>query len=213
MSNTIITITGPSCSGKTTLTNQLLATEEFSEVISTTTRPPRTGEVNGVTYHFVTPEEFKTVELLERVDFNGNLYGGSVAEFEKQFASGRIPLIIVEPNGMGQVNKNAKEKGWKVINVFVACPPKVQAERFLGRFREEVINQANGSDPDDLGKLMREYVNRMVTMQTTEAEWFGLFTVFCVDSSSILIDEFTKENEKEVLEMVRFECISLDRNG
>ena len=104
MKNVIVTITGPSCSGKTTLTRMLLDTNQFSEIVSTTTRPKRTGETNGSTYHFVSHEEFRKIEMLESIQYNGNVYGASVEEFKKQFASGKIPLVIVEPHGMKQIN-------------------------------------------------------------------------------------------------------------
>ena len=216
MSNLIITITGPSCSGKTFLTQMMVDTGKFAEVVSTTTRPQRVGEVNGGTYHFVTPEEFMTIEMLECIEFNGNIYGGSVAEFQKQFASGLIPVIIVEPNGMVQVNKNALKQDWHVINVFVKCPQRLQAERFLGRFAQETKAQWFRDDPSDLEKVMTEYVGRMVTMQGTEADWFELYlngiTDVSTETESMIIDQFGKENEQEVLDSIVLKCITAVKN-
>ncbi len=55
----LLVLAGPAGSGKSTLCDRLVAElPEFSRVITTTTRAPRPGEVNGVHYHFFTPQEF-----------------------------------------------------------------------------------------------------------------------------------------------------------
>jgi len=190
----------------------MLDTGKFAEVVSTTTRPQRVGEVNGGTYHFVTPEEFMDIEMLECIEFNGNIYGGSVAEFKKQFASGLIPVIIVEPNGMVQINQNAAKQNWHVINVYVKCPPKLQATRFLTRFAQEAKALMDDSDPSDLEKVMTEYVGRMVTMQNTEADWFDLYLNGLVNKDSMIIEQFEKENEQEVLDSIILKCITAVKN-
>ena len=149
MSNKIITITGPSCTGKTTLARMLMDTGKFTEVISTTTRTMRAGDVDGKSYHFVTKEQFDQIEMLETIEFNGNFYGGSVAEFEEKFESGLVPVIVVEPNGMHQINKNAASKGWEVINVFINIDPELQARRFLSRMCDDyrqILGQGDFSD-------------------------------------------------------------------
>ena len=202
MSNTIITITGPSCSGKTTLARLLMDTGVFTEVISTTTRAMRSGEKNGVTYHFVTPEEFDKIDMLERIDFNGNTYGGSIAEFEEKFASGLIPAIVVEPNGMEQINLNATKKGWTVINLYIDCPPLLQAERFLFRFIEDYRSiLANGSN-EDYAKLMEEYAGRMATMQEVESKWFDMFKKHVIWDHTLIIGSFEKSDEETVIALI-----------
>ena len=177
MNKVIVTLVGPTCSGKTTLKDQMLDTGEFVEVISHTTRPMRTGEVNGKSYHFVSQEEFDQMEMLERVSFNGNTYGGSVQEFEKAFDSGLIPVIIVEPNGNGQVNLNAIDKDWTVINVWVGCPVELQAERLVTRLLDDYKNFFRAEDAGftEYNKLVKEYVNRLTTIQTVESDWPKLF--------------------------------------
>lgn len=55
----LLVLAGPAGSGKSTLCDRLVAElPEFSRVITTTTRAPRPGEINGVHYHFFTPQEF-----------------------------------------------------------------------------------------------------------------------------------------------------------
>ena len=186
MSNTIITITGPSCTGKTTLTRRLMDTGKYTEVISTTTRPMRAGDVNGKDYHFVTAEEFKDIEMLETIEFNGNFYGGSVAEFEDKFASGLIPVIVVEPNGMQQINENASAKGWEVINVFIGIDPQLQARRFLTRMLDDYRQILGQGDLSDYEKLVNEYSKRMATIQEVESKWFDQFGEWRIPESSLI---------------------------
>lgn len=66
-------------------------------VISSTTRPIRKGEVHGVDYYFVTKEEFEQQDLFERVEYMGNLYGISKEEYEK--ANAIVNFFIVKPKG------------------------------------------------------------------------------------------------------------------
>lgn len=55
----LLVIAGPAGSGKTTLCDRVVReVPGFSRVITTTTRAPRPGEINGVHYHFLTPERF-----------------------------------------------------------------------------------------------------------------------------------------------------------
>ncbi|HVU23057.1 MAG TPA: guanylate kinase [Opitutus sp.] len=56
----LLVLAGPAGSGKSTLCDRLVLEDpSFARVITTTTRPPREGEINGVHYHFFTPEQFE----------------------------------------------------------------------------------------------------------------------------------------------------------
>lgn len=211
MNKVIITLIGPTCSGKTTLKDQMLATGNYIEVISHTTRPMRNGEVDGETYHFVTKEEFDGLEMLESVSYNGNTYGGSAAEFEKAFESGLIPVIIVEPNGNVQINTNARVKNWKVVNTWVGCPTELQAVRLITRLLENHSTDMHNGD-GTTEKLIKEYTNRLVTIQNVENDWPRLFKESLHASPEvaplhyvcdhiphvITIPEFTADNEDEM---------------
>jgi guanylate kinase len=69
MSNILLTITGPTCAGKTTL-QRLLVARGMQEIVSFTTRPPREGEVDGKDYWFVNP----------RLQLTTMITGGEIAE-------------------------------------------------------------------------------------------------------------------------------------
>jgi len=103
----LIVIAGPAGSGKSTLCDRLvLERPEFSRVVTTTTRPAREGEINGVHYHFFTPAEFRARlargEFLEWAQVRrtaGNRLAGS--------AAGTRPI----PGGGGNIHPAAVDRG------------------------------------------------------------------------------------------------------
>src|SRR3989338_11663219 len=73
-------ISSPSGGGKDSVINALIKMfPDSTRVITTTTRAPRPGNINGVDYHFITPEEFKqklaTGDFVEHNVYGGNYYG------------------------------------------------------------------------------------------------------------------------------------------
>lgn len=54
----MIILTGKSCSGKNAIQEELIKDGKYKRVVTYTTRPMREGEVNGVTYHFISSYEF-----------------------------------------------------------------------------------------------------------------------------------------------------------
>ena len=84
----VIVISGPSGSGKGTVVEQLRKIYPNAGVsVSATTRQKRTGEVDGVHYHYKSREEFEKLiesgEVLEHTTYNGNYYGTLRSEAEK----------------------------------------------------------------------------------------------------------------------------------
>jgi guanylate kinase len=95
-------VSSPSGAGKTTLTKRLLAEFkgqlEFS--VSYTTRPMRTGEVDGKDYHFITLDKFEEMvrndEFAEHAFVHGNRYGTARAPVERALAQGRDIIFDVD---------------------------------------------------------------------------------------------------------------------
>lgn len=131
----LFTLTGPSCSGKTTLIRKLLETGHFSEVVSFTTRQPRHGEVHGTDYYFITPEQAqKLVDgkmTAEAIKFKENWYGITKYEIDDKFDSGKTPIVIVEPKGLIQLRKN-----YDCFVTYVDCDIVTLYTRFLSRFQK-----------------------------------------------------------------------------
>lgn len=121
----IVTVTGPSGVGKTTILRSLIEQfpEEYTEIISHTTRTPREGEAHGKTYYFISQEEFDRMkeagEFLETVHFSGRNYGSSYAEADAKTFLGKNALVILEPHGVEQWQQNYT--GPK-IHIFVRTP-------------------------------------------------------------------------------------------
>jgi len=201
--NTIITVTGPTCSGKTTLVRHLLQLGGFTEVISTTTRPMRAGEVEGETYYFKTLDEFNKCDMIERIDFNGNAYGVSRQELESKFSSGLIPVVIVEPNGLMQINENSQKLGWDVVNVFVDCPEELQYRRFLQRFADDYKRVLAEGEFFGLNKVLDEYASRLKMISLVEKHWIDMFMTYSRTSRSIYVESYQKDNEQETIEKIQ----------
>lgn len=155
----LLTITGPSCSGKTTLLRNLVEKHYFIEMISTTTRPPREGEINGKDYYFVTDEEFDGIEFVEFVRFSNYRYGTSVAELNRCIDTGKIPIVIAEPNGTKQFIESAEKYGYTIYMVYLSADLPMLFERFLKRFRN-----------DNLGDV-RGYADRLCYLVNDELYW------------------------------------------
>lgn len=97
-------ISAPAGTGKTTLVSMLH--QEFPcvvESVSYTTRKPRSYEIPGVHYHFVTEEEFESKiasnELLEYVRLYGYYYGTSKLWIEQQRQAGKHVILVIDTQG------------------------------------------------------------------------------------------------------------------
>jgi guanylate kinase len=104
-------ISGPSGVGKGTLVARLLARHpQIWLSISATTRPPRSGEQDGVQYFFLSRDSFEeriaAGGFLEWAEFAGNLYGTPREPVETQLAAGRPVLLEIELEGARQVRQS-----------------------------------------------------------------------------------------------------------
>jgi guanylate kinase len=126
-------LAGPTAVGKGTVSADIR--ERYPEVwlsVSATTRPPRPGEVEGVHYHFVTPDEFDRMardgELLEWAYVHGrNRYGTPRAPVEQRLAQGEPALLEIDLQGARQVRETMPEARF----VFLAPPSWEELERRL----------------------------------------------------------------------------------
>lgn len=139
----LFVISAPSGAGKTTLTRMLLAADPAIKLsISTTTRSPRPGEVDGREYHFVEPSRFEAMrdagEFLEWAHVHGNYYGTSKRWIVEQRASGHDVLLEIDWQGAQQVRQAFADP----VGIFI-LPPSIDAlrERLVGRGQDsdEVI--------------------------------------------------------------------------
>lgn len=171
MKKVVFTLTGPTCSGKTTLEKRLIE-RGFKNIVSHTTRPMRASERNQDSYHFVTPERFiamvESGEMVEHVKFGEHYYGACKEEFERCFATGAPVVMVCEPEGRRQVEAFAKENGWVHVRVFVDIEAEIQADRMLTRYMVDLTDVHANSNYLEFRK---NYAKRFAQMMTTERGW------------------------------------------
>jgi guanylate kinase len=154
----LLVIAGPAGSGKSTLCDRLVAAGlGFTRVITTTTRAPRTGEVNGVHYHFFSPEAFEAKvgagEFIEWAWVHGQRrYGTLVASVLEPLAEGQQLVMSVDVQGVASLRRvaaaNPLLRG-ALTTVFLV----VDYDRLLARMRDR------GKDDED------EIARRMATAE------------------------------------------------
>jgi len=100
----ILVLSGPSGAGKSTIINA--ASDEIGEYyfsISTTTRAPRVGEVDGRDYFFVSKESFeediKAGNFLEYAEVHGNYYGTSLKPVREALEEGKLVIFDIDVQG------------------------------------------------------------------------------------------------------------------
>lgn len=122
---------GPSGSGKTTL-SQIFKNRGIPELVSTTTRKIRLGEIHGVHYYFVEDDEFDTIEMLERSTYAGKKYGLSKAELDNKLQNYDTVFAILDKFGM-QIVKDLYSNVADVYVIYCYCSPKTVYDRMLQR--------------------------------------------------------------------------------
>ena len=132
----ILILSGPSGCGKSTLLKEVYKDiSDYYFSISTTTRAPRVGEVNGVDYFFVTKEEFeKDIEkdnFLEFAKVHDNYYGTSLTPINKALEDGKLVIFDIDVQGHEIVRSKLNSI---VTSVFITTPSlKVLEERLNAR--------------------------------------------------------------------------------
>nr|WP_171801016.1 guanylate kinase [Sulfurimonas gotlandica] len=132
-SGAVLVLSGPSGAGKSSLLNKII--DDIGECyfsISTTTRPIRTGEEEGVHYHFVSVEEFKQdIEdnnFLEYALVHGNYYGTSIKPVRKALSDGKLVLFDIDVQGNTAVNNRL---GDITTSVFITPPTLSELKKRL----------------------------------------------------------------------------------
>jgi len=129
----VLVLSGPSGAGKSSLLNEII--NDIGECyfsISTTTRPIREGEVDGVHYHFTTVEKFKkdieADNFLEYAIVHGNYYGTSIKQVKEALSAGKLVLFDIDVQGNTAVNNRL---GDITTSVFIIPPTLSELKKRL----------------------------------------------------------------------------------
>lgn len=179
----LLIFSAPSGSGKTTIVKHLLNTfNSLSFSISATSRKRREGEVDGVNYYFLTPDEFrKKIENHEFVEWEevypNQYYGTLKSELERIWAAKKHVIFDVDVIGGMNIKKMYPERA---LAVFVK-PPSVEEleQRLINRHTED-----------------RENLRRRIEKAEQELKFHDQFDL-------ILINDDLEQAKKEAVEIVK----------
>ncbi len=154
----VLVLSGPSGAGKSSLINKIaddIGDYYFS--ISTTTRPIREGEEEGIHYHFVSEEEFKKDidddNFLEYAVVHGNYYGTSLKPVKEALSQGKLVIFDIDVQGNTAVNNRL---GDITTSVFITPPS-------LSELKRRLVNRATDSDEviDGRIKMAKREIQRV----------------------------------------------------
>lgn len=137
-SGKLIVITGPSGVGKGTIVRSLI--QKYPQLhlsISATTRNPRSGEVDGRDYYFLSREEFQSAiadgEFLEWAEYAGNYYGTPKTKVQELITTGKLVLLEIELIGARAISKIFPD----AVRIFLLPPSMKELEtRLRGRGKD-----------------------------------------------------------------------------
>ncbi len=160
----ILTLTGPSCAGKSHLLRELTEfyPDKFQVLPSLTTRLSRPDD--GAEYIYVDEATFQRQreagELAQWVHFQGVFYATRYCDLEAMFARGVVPVRIVEPSGVDQFEALGQEVNFDVVSVFIHG----QTNQLLARWVDR-IRAGDRKIPSEY------YARRILATLDEETEW------------------------------------------
>lgn len=150
----MIILVGASASGKTEAAKRLKTLYGIEKVVTTTTREPRTGEINGVDYFFVSVEEFqkrlKLNKFIEHTIYCNNYYGTGKDQI------GFNKVLVVEPDGLESFN-NLNDPS--IITFLLEADEEIRRERMINRgdnkndVEKRLINDSIKFNKDNICKV------------------------------------------------------------
>jgi guanylate kinase len=127
MGRNVYCIIGPSGVGKTTLRERAVpCISNLRAGLSTVSRDPRPGEVDGVDYHYVEPDVMRNDiaegQYIEHVEYHGNLYGFRKDTFETPFSEGCDVMVIIERHGLELLKEYFADSDVTVWSLLILPP-------------------------------------------------------------------------------------------
>lgn len=140
----MIILSSPSGAGKTTLVKKISKEKNYKISVSHTTRTPRTNELNGIDYNFISKNEFQKLisenAFLEYANVFKNLYGSTKDQVFKNLKEGHNVLFDIDWQGAKQI-KNQILK-FELVSFFILPPSReILLQRLIsrGENKDEII--------------------------------------------------------------------------
>ncbi len=175
MPGTLLIVTAPSGAGKTTLVKGLLERDTAIGLsVSYTTRAPRSGERDGIDYHFIDVPAFLRLrdggEFVEWAEVHGNYYATSKGWLRQQIAAGADLVLEIDWQGAQQVRRFFPA----AVGVFILPPSMAELERRL---------RGRGTDSDDV-------IGRRLLAAQAEMRHLGEFDYVIINNElSVALDD------------------------
>lgn len=206
-----MTLTGPSCSGKSHLRDALCKRfpEVFAKAVSCTTRPPREGEKDGEDYHFLGEAEATALHnrqyleddniFVEHEWYMGYKYGIRYQDLNRTINSGKTPIAILTPQGVERAM--GKLGTTNVLSIYLNTDLDLLVARYLKRFKEEVELKAGLTSGVDLvynaGKMTKLVYEYQTWFEENEYMWGLVIDQYMESSSTVkensVVEWFVKE--------------------
>lgn len=145
----MLLLIGPSASGKTEVANILINKYHLQRMVTYTTRQIRVNEIDGVSYHFVSKDEFIKLkdnnEFVETVNYNNNYYGTRKCDVDDN------KIVILEPNGFYAFKKQMPNS---IFSVYLETSEDIRRNRMLLRKdKQEDIERRIINDRVDFNQI------------------------------------------------------------
>ena len=132
----IVILSSPSGAGKTTLVKEISKKKNFKISISHTTRKPRSNEINGKDYFFISEKEFKDLinqdKFLEYAKVFNHYYGSSKDAVLEKLRNGENVIFDIDWQGTQQIK--SQKLDYKILTIFILPPSRDELyKRLLNR--------------------------------------------------------------------------------
>ena len=171
----LVILSGVAGAGKDTIKKELLKRMDNVETLpSFTSRPPREGDVEGGTYHFVSKEKFE--QMIENKEFyeydvhHNHYYGFPRKRLKEKIDSGKIIVKDIDVNGTEHLLELLKDD-MKIVTIFLRVPKEELKQRLKNRIDKpspaEIMLRLNRFDYEESRIDMYDYVLKNNDLEKT----------------------------------------------
>lgn len=174
----LVCFIGKSASGKDSMARYLQTKYDFRLAVSSTTRPIRTNEVDGVDYHYMSVKDFFKQELVESREYHTILngqpdiwyYGLTYNEID---VTEDNVVAVVDPHGLEQIIEHIGEEN--IVSIYVDAPYDYRLKRAMLRdpkFEQAEFERREIKDQEKFGSAIErmDYVVMNLDLQMTSKE-------------------------------------------